>query len=26
DEAMPGNWHGLASEAAWGTWAVLRRA
>jgi SAM-dependent methyltransferase len=26
DEAMPGEWNGLASEAAWGTWAVLRRA
>jgi SAM-dependent methyltransferase len=26
DEAMPGDWNGLASEAAWGTWAVLRRA
>ncbi|HET6793123.1 MAG TPA: class I SAM-dependent methyltransferase [Acidimicrobiales bacterium] len=24
-EAMPGRWSGLASEAGWGTWAVLRR-
>jgi SAM-dependent methyltransferase len=26
DAAMPGDWDGVASEAAWGTWAVLRRA
>jgi SAM-dependent methyltransferase len=26
DDAMPGDWTGVASEAAWGTWAVLRRA
>lgn len=26
DDALPGEWSGLASEAAWGTWAVLRRA
>jgi SAM-dependent methyltransferase len=26
DAAMPGEWSGVASEAAWGTWAVLRRA
>ena len=26
DAALPGEWSGLASEAAWGTWAVLRRA
>ena len=26
DAAMPGEWNGVASEAAWGTWAVLRRA
>jgi SAM-dependent methyltransferase len=25
DAAMPGEWSGVASEAAWGTWAVLRR-
>ena len=24
--AMPGEWTGTASEAGWGTWAVLRRA
>ena len=24
--AMPGNWSGVASEAGWGTWCVLRRA
>ena len=26
DSAMPGEWDGVASEAGWGTWAVLRRA
>jgi SAM-dependent methyltransferase len=26
DAAMPGDWSGVASEAGWGTWAVLRRA
>jgi SAM-dependent methyltransferase len=25
DEALPGEWNGVASEAAWGTWAVFRR-
>jgi SAM-dependent methyltransferase len=25
DAAMPGEWSGVASEAAWGTWAVFRR-
>ncbi len=25
EEAMPGNWSGIASEADWGTWVVLRR-
>lgn len=25
DAAMPGDWSGVASEAGWGTWAVLRR-
>lgn len=24
-EAMPGEWNGVASEAGWGSWAVLRR-
>lgn len=24
--ALPGAWHGVASEAGWGTWCVLRRA
>ncbi|MHB1854010.1 MAG: class I SAM-dependent DNA methyltransferase [Acidimicrobiales bacterium] len=24
--ALPGDWEGVASEAGWGTWAVLRRA
>ncbi|MHB1712834.1 MAG: class I SAM-dependent DNA methyltransferase [Acidimicrobiales bacterium] len=24
--ALPGRWGGIASEASWGTWAVLRRA
>jgi len=24
--ALPGHWEGVASEAGWGTWAVLRRA
>ncbi|HUZ43694.1 MAG TPA: methyltransferase domain-containing protein [Acidimicrobiales bacterium] len=23
--ALPGDWEGVASEAGWGTWAVLRR-
>jgi ubiquinone/menaquinone biosynthesis C-methylase UbiE len=26
DAALPGQWTGVASEAGWGTWAVLRRA
>ena len=26
DSALPGEWDGVASEAGWGTWAVLRRA
>ena len=26
DAALPGEWTGVASEAGWGTWAVLRRA
>ncbi|MDQ1403817.1 MAG: hypothetical protein QOG03_2133 [Actinomycetota bacterium] len=26
DAALPGAWTGLAAEAGWGTWAVLRRA
>ena len=26
DDALPGAWHGVAAEAGWGTWAVLRRA
>jgi SAM-dependent methyltransferase len=26
DTALPGEWDGVASEAGWGTWAVLRRA
>ena len=26
DAALPGDWEGVASEAGWGTWAVLRRA
>lgn len=25
DAALPGEWTGVASEAGWGTWAVLRR-
>jgi len=25
-KALPGDWQGVASEAAWGTWCVLRRA
>lgn len=25
-EALPGAWGGVASEAGWGTWAVLRRS
>jgi SAM-dependent methyltransferase len=25
DDALPGDWEGVASEAAWGTWAVLRQ-
>jgi SAM-dependent methyltransferase len=24
-KALPGSWHGVASEAGWGTWCVLRR-
>jgi len=24
--ALPGDWEGVASEAGWGTWTVLRRA
>lgn len=26
DKALPGEWEGVASEAAWGTWCALRRA
>jgi len=26
DAALPGDWTGVASEAGWGTWAVLHRA
>ena len=26
ERALPGQWRGTASEAGWGTWAVLRRA
>jgi SAM-dependent methyltransferase len=26
DAALPGEWTGVASDAGWGTWAVLRRA
>ena len=26
DRALPGDWTGTASEAAWGTWCVLRRS
>jgi len=26
ERALPGQWQGTASEAGWGTWAVLRRA
>jgi SAM-dependent methyltransferase len=26
DRALPGDWTGVASEAGWGTWTVLRRA
>jgi SAM-dependent methyltransferase len=26
DAALPGDWDGVASEAAWGTWAVFRRS
>ena len=26
DAALPGEWTGIASDAGWGTWAVLRRA
>jgi ubiquinone/menaquinone biosynthesis C-methylase UbiE len=26
DKAMPGEWEGVAAEAAWGTWCTLRRA
>lgn len=25
EEAMPGTWDGIASEAGWGTWSVWRR-
>lgn len=25
DAALPGDWHGVAAAAGWGTWAVLRR-
>ena len=25
EKALPGDWNGVASEAAWGTWCVLRR-
>jgi ubiquinone/menaquinone biosynthesis C-methylase UbiE len=25
-KALPGRWHGVASEAGWGTWCVLQRA
>jgi len=25
-EALPGRWHGVASEAGWGSWAVVGRA
>ena len=26
EAALPGRWDGVAAEAGWGTWAVLRRA
>ena len=26
EDALPGEWTGVESEASWGTWAVLRRA
>ncbi len=26
ERALPGEWSGVASEAAWGIWAVLRRS
>lgn len=26
EQALPGEWDGVAAEAGWGTWAVLRRA
>jgi hypothetical protein len=26
EAALPGPWDGIASEAGWGTWAVLRRS
>jgi SAM-dependent methyltransferase len=26
EKALPGSWQGVASEAGWGTWCVLRRA
>ena len=26
EAAMPGTWNGVHADAAWGTWAVLRRA
>jgi hypothetical protein len=25
-DAMPGDWDAVASDAGWGTWAVLTRA
>ncbi len=25
-KALPGRWHGVASEAGWGTWCALQRA
>lgn len=25
DDALPGDWTGVAADAGWGTWAVLRR-
>jgi ubiquinone/menaquinone biosynthesis C-methylase UbiE len=25
-KALPGDWHGVAAEAAWGTWCALRQA
>jgi SAM-dependent methyltransferase len=26
EKALPGDWHGVAAEAAWGTWCALRQA